>query len=52
MVKDRENNDKLLVCAQENNVYLWKTTDGKVYVALLRQDEKIDEKMILYICRF
>ena len=31
MVKDREDNDKLLVCAEENNVYLWEATDGKVY---------------------
>ena len=30
MVKDRENNDKLLVCAEEKSVYLWKTTDGKI----------------------
>ena len=29
MVKDREENDKLLVCAKENKVYIWKTTDGK-----------------------
>ena len=31
MVKDREDNDKLLVCAKQNNVYLWEATDGKVY---------------------
>jgi hypothetical protein len=30
MVKDRQDNDKLLVCAEENKVYLWKTTDGKL----------------------
>jgi hypothetical protein len=30
MAKDRQDNDKLLVCAEENKVYLWKTTDGKV----------------------
>ena len=30
IVKDRQDNDKLLVCAEENKVYLWKTTDGKV----------------------
>ena len=31
MVKDRDNNDKLLVCAEEKRAgYLWKTTDGKV----------------------
>ena len=31
MVKNRENNDKLLVCAEENKVYLWKATDGKPF---------------------
>ena len=30
MAKDRQDNDKLLVCAEENKVYLWKATDGKV----------------------
>jgi hypothetical protein len=30
MVKDRDDNDKLLVCAEKNKVYLWKATDGKV----------------------
>jgi hypothetical protein len=30
MVKNSEDNDKLLVCAEENKVYLWKATDGKV----------------------
>ena len=30
MVKDRENDDKLLVCAEEKSVYVWKATDGKV----------------------
>jgi hypothetical protein len=29
MVKDREENDKLLVCSQVNKAYVWKTTDGK-----------------------
>ncbi|CAB4015633.1 Hypothetical predicted protein, partial [Paramuricea clavata] len=28
VVKDRENNDRLLICAEENDVYNWKTTDG------------------------
>jgi hypothetical protein len=31
MIKNRENNDKLLVCAEENKVYLWKATDGKPF---------------------
>jgi hypothetical protein len=30
MVKNRVDNDKLLVCAEENKVYVWKATDGKV----------------------
>ena len=29
VVKDRENNDRLLICAEENDVYNWKTTDGE-----------------------
>ena len=28
LVKDRRDNDKLLVCVEENGVYLWKPTDG------------------------
>jgi hypothetical protein len=28
-VKDRENNDRLLICAEENDIYNWKTTDGE-----------------------
>ena len=30
IVKDRQDNEKLLVCAEEKSVYLWKPTDGKV----------------------
>ncbi|XP_028391546.1 uncharacterized protein LOC114516311 [Dendronephthya gigantea] len=28
LIKDRSNNDKLLICAEQNGVYAWKTTDG------------------------
>ncbi|XP_028413272.1 uncharacterized protein LOC114536121 [Dendronephthya gigantea] len=28
LIKDRSNNDKLLICAERNGVYAWKTTDG------------------------
>ncbi|XP_028413273.1 uncharacterized protein LOC114536122 [Dendronephthya gigantea] len=28
LIKDRSNNDKLLICKKENGVYTWKTTDG------------------------
>ncbi|XP_028413259.1 uncharacterized protein LOC114536107 [Dendronephthya gigantea] len=28
LIKDRSNNDKLLICAEQNAVYGWKTTDG------------------------
>ncbi|XP_028391550.1 uncharacterized protein LOC114516313 isoform X2 [Dendronephthya gigantea] len=28
LIKDRSNNDKLLICKEENGVYAWKTTDG------------------------
>ena len=28
LIKDRSNNDKLLICNERNGVYVWKTTDG------------------------
>ncbi|XP_028391545.1 uncharacterized protein LOC114516310 [Dendronephthya gigantea] len=28
LIKDRSNNDKLLICAEQNGVNAWKTTDG------------------------
>ena len=34
MIKDRQNKDKLLVCAEENQGYIWKTTDGKYSILI------------------
>jgi hypothetical protein len=34
MVKNREDKDTLLVCFQENGVYMWKMTDGRKQASL------------------
>ena len=47
MVKNREDNDKLLVCAEENKVYLWKATDGKVSYCIPIQADKIDKLILI-----
>lgn len=28
LVRDRENKEKILICTEENGIYLWRTTDG------------------------
>ena len=30
LIKNRLNNDKLLICTEERGVYAWKTTDGNI----------------------
>ena len=49
MVKNREDNDKLLVCAEENKVYLWKATDGKVSycIPMAMQADKIHKLIMI-----
>lgn len=29
LVKDRENKEKLIICSDDDGVYLWKATDGR-----------------------
>ena len=50
MVKNREDNDKLLVCAEENKVYLWKATDGKVSYCIPMQADKIHKLIMIFAC--
>ena len=32
LVKDRNDDDKILICVRENNVYIWTSLDGEIYI--------------------